>query len=249
MSQQHCRVRPSGPDARNRNAWAGIALASLLFLLITPQSVRSTDKVDLVLVLALDVSGSVNDREFELQKNGLAHAFRHPSIIEAISQGHSKRIAVVAVQWAGFREQVVAVPWTVIASPAGATLFAARLSAMRRSFAYPLGVTHIAGVIQFGTRIALTAPYAADRHVVDISGDGKQNVGNTPQTARDQAVGAGMTINGLAIINETPDLTGYYRANVIGGPDAFVIKANDYDAYAQSILRKLIREISHHFIT
>ena len=229
-------------------SWASITVAALAILLATPDSVRSTNKVDLILVLALDVSGSVNDREYELQKTGLVRAFRHPSVIEAISQGHTKRIAVTAVQWAGFREQVISVPWTVIAGPNGAAEFADRLAAMRRRYAYPLGVTHISGIIRFGTEIALAAPYAADRRVVDISGDGKNNVNESPEAARDDAVVAGLTVNGLAIINETPDLTTYYRETVIGGPGAFVITANDYDDYARSILRKLIREISHHLI-
>ncbi|MGI9387880.1 MAG: DUF1194 domain-containing protein [Methyloligellaceae bacterium] len=238
-------VRNPVPDPKS---WAGIAFATLLILFLTPASVRSTNKVDLVLVLALDVSGSVNDQEYKLQKNGLVRAFRHPSVIEAISQGHSKRIAVTAVQWAGFREQVISVPWTVIAGPNAAAEFADRLAEMRRRYAYPLGVTHISGIIRFGTEIALAAPYTSDRRVVDISGDGKNNVNESPETARDEAVVSGLTINGLAIINETPDLTSYYRETVIGGPGAFVITANDYDDYARSILRKLIREISHHLI-
>lgn len=248
MSQLRRPDRPTRSPLPGPKSWAGIALAALFILLLTPGSSRSTNKVDLVLVLALDVSGSVNDREYDLQKTGLARAFRHPSVIEAISQGHSKRIAVTAVQWAGFREQVVSIPWTVIAGSNGAADFADHLASMRRRYAYPLGVTHISGIIRFGTEIALAAPYTTERRVVDISGDGKNNVMDAPETARDEAILAGLTINGLAIINEAPDLTAYYRSTVIGGPGAFVITANDYDAYARSILRKLIREISHHLI-
>lgn len=248
MSQSCRRI---GPRARSRHRiLAGaLALAACLFVVLTPQTGRSTSTVDLVLILALDVSGSVNDREFDLQKTGLARAFRHPSIIEAISQGRSKRIAVSVVQWSGYREQTISIPWTVIANPAAATHFANKLTTMRRAYSYPLGVTNIAAVIRYATRMALAAPYAADRRVVDISGDGKSNVLEPPETARDEAIRAGMTVNGLAILNETPDLTDYYRNHVIGGPGAFVIKANDYDDYARAILRKLIREIAHHFIT
>lgn len=248
MSQVRRRVRLPRKCRLNRKTWASVALASMLILPLTPQVVRSTNSVDLVLVLALDVSGSVNNREFELQKVGLARAFRHPSIIDAITQGRNKRIAVVAVQWAGLREQVVAVPWTVIGEPSGAARFADRLYNMRRHYAYPLGVTHIAGVIRYATNVALSAPYTTGRRVLDISGDGKNNVNDPPPAARDNAVRAGMTINGLAIINEASDLTEYYHTSVIGGPGAFVMTANDYDDYARSILRKLLREISQHFI-
>ena len=248
MSQVRRSVRPPCKIRFKRKAWASVALASVLILLLTPQNVRSTNRVDLVLVLALDVSGSVNNREFALQKIGLARAFRHPTVIDAITQGRNKRIAVAVVQWAGVREQVVSVPWTVIGEPSSAAMFADRLYNMRRHYAYPLGVTHIAGVIRFATKVALSAPYDTGRRVVDISGDGKNNVKNSPHAARDRAVRAGMTINGLAIINETRDLTEYYQASVIGGPGAFVITANDYEDYERSILRKLLREISQSFI-
>ncbi len=248
MSQPRRQVRPPARQ-RHRILAGALALATCLFIILPPQTGRSTSTVDLVLILALDVSGSVNDQEFDLQKTGLARAFRHPAIIEAIRQGRSKRIAVSVVQWSGYREQTISIPWTVIADPIAATHFADRLATMPRAYSFPLGVTNIAAVIRYATRIALAAPYAADRRVVDISGDGKSNVLEPPEKARDQAIRAGMTVNGLAILNETPDLTEYYRSHVIGGPGAFVIKANDYDDYARAILRKLIREIAHHFIT
>lgn len=228
--------------------WTGVVLTALLVLLASGQGVRSTNSVDLVLVLALDVSGSVNDREYDLQKTGLARAFRHPSVIDAITQGREKRIAVMAVQWAGLKEQFIAVPWTVITGATSAGAFADHLAVMRRRYAYPLGVTHISGVIRFATREALAAPFVAGRRVVDISGDGKNNVLDPPQGARDDAVSAGMTINGLAIVNETHDLTEYYRAGVIGGPGAFAMTATDYEDYARAIRRKLLREISQQFI-
>lgn len=241
-------LRPRTHKTWAAATWTRVALAAVLVLLATAQSVRSTNPVDLVLVLALDVSGSVNDHEYDLQRIGLARAFRHPAVIDAITHGREKRIAVMAVQWAGFREQFIAVPWTVIAGASSAAAFADRLAVMRRRYAYPLGVTHISGVIRFATEEALAAPFVAGRRVVDISGDGKNNVMDPPQSARDDAVSAGMTINGLAIVNETHDLTEYYRAGVIGGPGAFVITATDYEDYARAIQRKLLREISQQFI-
>lgn len=240
----HPRTHGIGPGA----PWASVALAAVLVLLATAQGVRSTNSVDLVLVLALDVSGSVNDREYDLQRIGLARAFRHPSVIDAITHGRAKRIAVMAVQWAGFREQFIAVPWSVISGATSAAAFADRLATMRRRYAYPLGITHISGVVRFATAQALAAPFVAGRRVVDISGDGKNNVNDSPQSARDDAVSAGMTINGLAITNEAHDLTEYYRAGVIGGPGAFVMTATDYDDYARAIRRKLLKEISQQFI-
>ena len=118
-----------------------------------PQAVRSTTNVDLVLILALDVSNSVDEREFDLQRTGLVRAFRDATIVEAIGHGRYKRIAVAAVQWAGLDEQSVSVPWAIIGSADEARDFAARLAVMPRRFRK--GVTHISGMIEFGTRMAL----------------------------------------------------------------------------------------------
>ncbi len=224
-----------------RRSWSALALVCLTFCLLPSQSARSMDNVDLVLVLALDVSSSVDAQEFDIQKTGLVQAFRHASVIHAIRRGRHKRIAVVAVQWAGYEQQQIMVPWTIVGDEAEASTFSNRLAGMPR--AYPDGATHITGIIRFSTRLALAAPYAALRRVVDISGDGVDNVKGSPQRARDTAVESGITINGLAIANETPDLFDYYRANVIGGPSAFVLAARDYKTYPRAILRKLVREI------
>jgi len=207
---------------------------------------QTTDSVDLVLVLALDVSSSVDAQEFDVQKSGLAKAFRHASVIDAIGRGHFKRIAVVAVQWAGYEQQRIMIPWTIIGNEAAARAFSDRLNAMPR--AYPDGATHLSGVIQFSTRLALAAPFKALRRVVDISGDGVDNISGPPTSARDAAVGDGITINGLAIANEETNLLKYYRTYVIGGPSAFVLEARDYKAYPQAILQKLVREIEMRLI-
>lgn len=197
--------------------------------------------VDLVLVLALDVSSSVDAQEFDVQKNGLARAFLHRSVLDAIQRGPQKRIAVIAVQWAGFEQQQVMVPWTVIEHDAQAAAFSRQLAEMPRAF--PGGATHLAGIIKFSTNLILAAPYSALRRVVDISGDGEDNLRGTPRTERDTAIAMGLTINGLAIANEVPGLVEYYRANVIGGRSAFVLDARDYQDYPRAILRKLVREI------
>ena len=207
----------------------------------TPANVRPTVQVDLVLVLALDVSSSVDAREYDLQQRGLADAFRHAKVLDAILSGPHRRIAVSVVQWAGGGEQSVSIPWTMVGSGEEAIGFADRLMQTRRRFRD--GVTDISGIITFSAQQALAGPFATARRVIDVSGDGIDNVQYSPHRARDAAVAAGITINGLTILNETPDLADYYRLTVIGGENAFVMTAADYDDYALAILRKLVREI------
>lgn len=244
-------------NQRQPEGWslAIVLITSLALLLLQGQGARPNNNVDLVLVLAMDVSSSVDHREFDLQKHGMALAFRHPLVAKAISEGHHKRIAVATVQWAGYTEQRIVLPWRVIGSAAEAIAYAKRLETMGR--AYPDGATHIKGIIQFGSEMALSAPFSALRRVIDISGDGVDNVSGPPpaaartaavRAARTAAVRAGVTINGLAIANEVPDLTSYYRDAVIGGPSAFVLTARNYDDYPRAILRKLIREIETRLI-
>ncbi len=230
-----------------RAGLVGIVCAFAVLLLPSPEQVRSSASVDLVLVLALDVSGSVDNREFALQQRGLAKAFRNARIVEAIQRGAHKRIAVAAVQWAGREKQAVAVPWAIVDSDQAAYAFAERLAAMPRIF--DNSETHIGGVIDFAARYALSAPVAAPRRTIDISGDGMDNVLYSTHRARDRALAAGITINGLTILNETPELDSYYRYNVIGGPNAFVIKAGKYEDFADAILRKLLREINPPFLS
>ena len=202
---------------------------------------NAASKVDLVLVLALDVSGSVDEDEFELQRRGLETAFRHPLVVAAIQRGRAGRIAVAAVQWAGYHNQHVAVPWSIIENSPSAARFADRLATMPRHF--PDGPTHLSGIIRFATNLARKAPFQPARRVIDISGDGKNNIGDPPARARDEAIRSGMTINGLPVLNASEALEKYYRSQVIGGPGAFVISAADYEDYPRAILRKLLREI------
>ena len=244
QDQDVCRVSRTGWRA---SSWLSVVIAAVTILLSTSLNVRSTMHVDLVLVLALDVSASVDEREFDLQKNGLAQAFRNPTVIDAIQRGQSRRIAVTVVQWSGFQEQFVSVPWQVVGDARSAAEFAEQLASMQRHSTN--GFTHIAGAMQFSTRLARAAPFWAARLVVDVSGDGTNNVNPPPQFARDEAIAAGMTINGLAILNKASSLDVYYRNNVIGGPGAFVIEARDYDDYARAILLKLLREIGMKFIS
>ena len=229
-----------------RGRWLVAVAVSCAVLISSVATVRSTDNVDLVLILALDVSHSVNNQEFDLQRIGLAKAFRHPAVIKAIQDGQRKRIAVMAMQWSGFLEQHVSVPWTVISSAADAASFADRLAQLKRR--YKGGATHIAGAVRHAAGLIKEAPFAAARQVVDVSGDGRNNVNDSPRGARDVAVRAGITINGLAIVHKSPDLVDYYRSEVIGGPGAFVVSARNYDDFPRAILLKLLREINMRFI-
>lgn len=229
--------------ARRPSDWIGVLALAFVVFMSTSLNVRSTMNVDLSLVLALDVSASVDEREFQLQRNGLAAAISHPSVIEAINFGRNRRIAVSVVQWSGYQRQFVVVPWQIVDNSESATVFAQKLLGMTRVTTN--GFTHIAGAIRFSVRHARDTEFTADRLVIDISGDGTNNVLPRPQVERDKAVRSGFTVNGLAIVNEASGLDQYYRENVIGGPGAFVITAQSYDDYAKAMIRKLVREIAN----
>jgi hypothetical protein len=198
--------------------------------------------VDLNLVLAVDASGSVDDSRFELQKQGYAKAFLNPRVLQAIRNGNEQAIAVSMVQWTGPTLHVIAVPWMVVRDQRSAELLAAAIErAPRQIFG---GGTSLSGAVDFSVLMLKASPYMPTRQVIDISGDGSNNIGRPPQQARDEAVKMGIRINGLPILTVEPDLDLYYKQNVIGGPGAFVIAAKSYDEFAAAILRKLVAEIS-----
>src|SRR5213082_2810210 len=199
-------------------------------------------QVDVNLVLAVDASGSVSEDRFELQKQGYAAAFRNPKVLAAIRQGNYQAITVSMVQWTGPTLHVISVPWMTIRDQRSALAVSNAIEAApRRIFG---GGTSLSGAIDYGVLMLTAAPNRAQRQVIDISGDGSNNIGRLPTQARDEAVKLGIRINGLPILTVEPDLEAYYRQNVIGGPGAFVIAAKNYDQFAAAILRKLIAEIS-----
>jgi len=199
-------------------------------------------EVDLALVLAVDTSGSVDQTRFDLQKEGYAAAFRTRQVIEAIRSGPTQAIAVTMVQWTGPALQIQVVPWMRIGDVDSAEAFAnAIMAAPRQLFG---GGTSISGAIDYAMTLWRESPYLALRRVIDISGDGANNRGRPAAFARDEAVRAGVGINGLPILSLDPGLDVYYETNVIGGPGAFVVAAQSYDTFASAILRKLITEIS-----
>jgi len=197
--------------------------------------------VDMTLVLAVDTSASVDATEYALQRGGLAAAFRDREVAEAIAAGPLRRIAVAVIEWAGAAQQVQVVGWTLIDGPGGARSMADRIDTLERSI--PTGATSIAGALAFGTALLRTAPFETARRVIDLSGDGRNNQGRNVEDVRRVVVAQGVTINGLAILNEHPTLDYYFKDRVIGGAGSFVEVAHDYDAYVDAIRRKLIREI------
>jgi hypothetical protein len=218
------------------------APAVALILGIGGPAATQTTTVDLQLVLAVDASGSVNQERFDLQKEGYAAAFRNPKILRAIRSGRSQSIAVTMVQWTGPYQQIQVVPWTLIRDQASTDAFADAVAKSQRQL-YS-GGTSISGAIDNGVSLMSTSPFRGLKRVIDISGDGANNRGRSVTQARDEAVRAGITINGLPILALELDLDRYYFDNVIGGPGAVMVPAENYDAFADAILKKLIIEIA-----
>ncbi len=200
------------------------------------------EPVDLELVLAVDCSGSVDSDEFALQIRGYASALTHPSVLRAIQSGRIGAIGVTYVQWSGPSIQNQAVGWTVIKDASSARAFAdAMLAARRQIFG---GGTSLSGAVDYGRTLFGTGGLQSDRRTIDVSGDGINNRGRVPTAARDEAVADGITINGLPILTDFAMLDEYYKDNVVGGPGAFVIPAENFESFAAAILNKLVREIA-----
>jgi hypothetical protein len=195
--------------------------------------------VDLQLVLAVDASGSVSEQRFELQKQGYVVAFRSPLLLRAVRSGSRQAIAVTMVQWTGPVLQVQVVPWVLVNDEASHAA-----PPPRSGGAAPAVRRRSISAIDHAMTLFPNAPYRGARRVIDVSGDGRNNRGRPSAEARDEAVRAGVTINGLPILTVEPDLEEVYRDNVIGGPGAFVIPAASFETFADAILKKLVIEIS-----
>ncbi len=216
---------------------------------------RAAERVDLLLVLASDVSRSVTEEKFHLQRQGYAAAITDPRVINAARSGQHRRIAVQFVEWSGALSQKVVIDWTVIDGPGAARTFAARLLEAPRAF---VGRTAIGAGIDFAVEELRRAPYRAERQTIDVCGDGTNNAGRDVTLARDAAVARGININGLVILSENPapwyrnpehtqppgGLDAYYRKHVIGGPGSFVMVARNYDSFGDAIVRKMIAEVA-----
>jgi hypothetical protein len=198
--------------------------------------------VDLELLLAVDVSPSVSPGEYTLQVAGLANAIRHPDVIAAIRAAAPNGVAIALMQWAGPTEQALSVPWTAVSDEATAEAVAQRIDAMARPTTN--GGTAIGDAIGRGIALLAENEFVAARQVIDLSGDGRTNVGNSPGPIRAYAAASGITVNGLVILNDEPDLDIYYLQRVVAGPGSFVLEADDFADFAEAIRLKLIREIA-----
>jgi Protein of unknown function (DUF1194) len=215
---------------------------------------RAAERVDLLLVLTADVSGSMDESKFDLQRSGYAAAFSNPRVIEAVRSGPSGRIAVAFVEWSGILQQKIVLDWTVISNDETARQFGDHILEAPRAF--DRNGTSISAGIDFAMAQLDRAPYDTRLRVIDVSGDGDNNSGRDVTAARDEAIAKGVTINGLVILTETPTpwnsrhtnppggLANYYRNDVIGGPGAFVMVAENSDSFGVVLVKKLIAEIA-----
>ena len=228
-------------------------LALCAVLLAQVPLARADAEVDLLLVLAVDVSRSIDQTKFLLQRDGYAAAVSNRGVLEAIKSGPHQKIGLNFVEWSGFGAQKLVIDWTVIDGPDAAHRFADQIVEAPRSFA---DRTSISGGIEFAAAQIGRSPLTAPRHIIDVSGDGTNNAGRDVGAARDEAAAKGIIINGLVILSDSQllfnaehtnppgGLEKYYRDNVIGGPGAFVMVAEDFNAFGKAIIKKLIAEIA-----
>jgi hypothetical protein len=212
----------------------------------------NSDEVDLLLVLAADISHSMQEAELRMQRQGYASALRDKEVLDAMCSGPCGAIGVVYFEWSGIEDQRVLLPWTRIGNAGEAAACSERLAAAPQRVG---SWTSISGAIAHSRRLIAAAPFRSDRSVVDISGDGENNSGPPVETERDLAVEEGLTINGLPILRgpsraasvpgtEGSPLEEHYRRLVTGGPGAFVLPAESFDVFPGAIRRKLVLEIA-----
>ena len=187
--------------------WVVLAAMLALATAAGPRADRATaqsgEAVDLALILAIDCSYSVDRGEYNLQTTGMAEAFRRPEIIEAIKSGPHQRIAVAVVQWSDLAHQAVVVPWHIVSDERSAHLLASKIAVTPRNLAE--GGTSITAMMSFGANMLRNLPFQADRLVIDIAADGRNNNGGDPRPMRDAVIAQGITINGLSIPQRGPD--------------------------------------------
>lgn len=225
------------------------ALVGSMAALATATSARAQTPVDLQLVLAVDVSRSIDEVEAELQRRGYIEALTSDRVVDAILSGENKRIAICYTEWAGTHFQAVVIDWTVIDSPGAAQRFADRLAeAPRTSQSW----TAIGAALAHAGQRFENAPFVAKRRVIDVSGDGRTNDGPPAEIVRDKLVSQGIVVNGLPVMmnrsnfGRPPDLAldRYYEESVIGGPGSFLIVADNFDHFGRAVRTKMVREIS-----
>jgi hypothetical protein len=219
-----------------------LALACLALAVPTLGAVPArAAKVDLALVLAVDVSESVDAEEYALQHEGIARAFESAPLIEAIRGGKNGAIDVLVMEWSDRDKQAVTVDWTRVADAASAAGFAAKVRATPRS---SNGLTAIGDALDAAALALRRLPDEAERRVVDVSGDGIANIGPPPQQARDRLLAQGITVNGLAILKTEPWLDDYYNQYVVGGPGGFLMEVEDFPSFIAAMQQKLLSEVT-----
>jgi hypothetical protein len=218
----------------------GLLLGATLALTPLAFGAEPERPVGVALVLLVDVSGSIDDAEYALQKDGIVEAFRHPQIHRAITMQAHSAIAVTLVMWSD--SQVVVVPWTVIDGEASAIAFAVDVDRVRRPSA---AGTHLGDALAFGIALLTACPCRPERRAIDVSGDGRGNGGAIdPSLARDDAIAAGIVINGLPIAGSEAGIVEYYRDEVVGESGGFIIEASGFENVAGAMLAKLRREVA-----
>jgi len=232
---------------------ARTVFAFLAALLLLGAPARAAEPVDLLLVLASDVSRSVDTRKFQLQREGYAAALSNPRVIEAIRSGPNGRIAICFVEWSGATSQKLVIDWSIVSDLASARKIGDQMLELPRSFA---DRTSISAGLDFAMTQLEQAPFTATRRTIDVSGDGTNNSGRDITSVRDEVLAKGVTINGLVILSDTPlpwnpehtnppgGLDEYYRRNVTGGAGSFVMVAENHNSFGQAIVKKMIAEIA-----
>jgi hypothetical protein len=223
-----------------------VALVLSPLVLLTPAYAQT--EVDLALVLAVDISYSMDTEEQALQREGFAEAFRSSLVHDAIRGGMLGKIAVTYMEWAGTNDQKVIVPWTVLDNPESLMAFAEKIAStpLRRAQR-----TSVSSAIDYSVQLLNESGLAATRQVIDVSGDGPNNQGRVVTQARDEAVAKGIVINGLPLMLkkpgylDIPELDAYYKDCVIGGQGSFMIPVRDLDQFPQAIKTKILLEVSN----
>lgn len=240
------RYQTSCPSLKQFAAYRFLFLCLIVLAIppiwIKPANAQSTE-VDMALVLAIDCSYSVDEREYNLQIGGLSDAFLSAEVVSAINSGPLGSISVAVVQWSSHTSQRTVIPWSRLSNTGEIQAFSQKLATMPRIT--DDGATAMAAAISFSTDLHRANPYFANRRVIDVSADGRNNNGPNIGPVRARALAQGITINALAILLEDVTLDIYFMRDVIGGPGAFVEEADDYADYARAIKRKLVKEIQY----
>jgi Ca-activated chloride channel family protein len=210
-----------------------LATLAVLVLAVTPARACTV-----ALLLAIDVSNSIDPAEYRIQTDGLAEALLDAEVREALVTGTA---AIAVIQWSGLGRQEITIPWRKIGSDADVLALSAEARAMTRAFI--LSDTAVGDLVDFARNYLGQAPQGCGRQVVDISGDGTDNAGTDPVAARQRAEAAGITINALAIEGIGISITNFFRRRVITR-DGFVMTARGHTTYAETLRRKLRRELS-----